>query len=55
MDDKIALKKLNDNLIKEVRKKIQELRKKDKLMQKQSMDAAMGEMIDAIAHQGKAP
>ncbi len=55
MDDKIALKKLNNNLIKEVRKKIKELRKKDKLMQKQSMDAAMGEMIDAIAHQWKGP
>lgn len=55
MEDKIALKKLNGNLVEMVREKINELRKKDKLMQKQSMDAAMGEMIDAIAHQWKGP
>lgn len=55
MDDKIALKKLNENLIEEVGNQISELRKKDKLMQKQSMDAAMGEMIDAVAHQWKGP
>ncbi|MEA3289325.1 MAG: PAS domain S-box protein [Campylobacterota bacterium] len=55
MEDKIQLKKLNENLIEEVGNQLNEIRHKDVILQRQSMDAAMGEMIDAIAHQWKGP
>lgn len=49
------LKDINQNLENMVKEKIEELREKDKLILKQSRYAAMGEMIDAIAHQWKQP
>lgn len=55
MEEKLKLQKLNDNLQEEVEKVVKELRRKDELLLKQSKDAAMGEMIDAIAHQWKNP
>lgn len=55
MEEKIQLEKLNHDLHDEVEEKIQELRQKDKMLFQQSKTAAMGEMIDAIAHQWKGP
>ena len=55
MEEKLQLKRLNENLIEEVGKKFNELKEKDQILQRQSRDAAMGEMIDAIAHQWKNP
>lgn len=55
IEEKIQLKQLNDHLQDEVDKTISELRQKDKMLLKQSKDASMGEMIDAIAHQWKTP
>lgn len=52
---KHSLKKLNNQLEKKVQNTVNELRKKDEILFKQSKDAAMGEMIDAIAHQWKNP
>lgn len=49
------LQELNTNLEEKVRESIEELRKKDEILFKQTKDAAMGEMIDAIAHQWKNP
>ncbi len=55
MEEKLKLQQLNENLQEEVEKAVKELRTKDTLLLKQSKDAAMGEMIDAIAHQWKNP
>jgi len=55
MEDKLKLQELNDNLQEEVHKKLNELRLKDDMLLKQSKDASMGEMIDAVAHQWKGP
>ncbi|MEA3290119.1 MAG: PAS domain S-box protein, partial [Campylobacterota bacterium] len=55
IEDKLAIEKLNGNLQDKIKKKITELREKDKILFQQSKDAAMGEMIDAIAHQWKNP
>ncbi len=52
---KLKLKRLNDNLKEEIKQAVNELRQKDKLLLKQAKDAAMGEMIDSIAHQWKGP
>jgi len=52
---KNKLQKLNNNLEKEVEKAVTELRAKDEILLKQAKDAAMGEMIDSIAHQWKNP
>lgn len=49
------LKVLNKNLEIKVNQTVNELREKDKILLKQTKDAAMGEMIDAIAHQWKNP
>ena len=43
------------NLELKVKEKVKELREKDKVLHQQSKLAAMGEMIDAIAHQWKQP
>lgn len=51
----VTLSKLPDVLKKEVNKKIKELREKDKLINRQAKFAALGEMMDAIAHQWKQP
>ena len=49
------LKVLNKNLETKVEEAVNELREKDKLLLRQTKDAAMGAMIDAIAHQWKNP
>ena len=43
------------NLEKKVKEKVEQLRQKDKVLHHQSKLAAMGEMVDAIAHQWKQP
>ncbi len=54
--EKIAeLKELNKNLEQKVKNEVKKNRKKDKLISKQSQRAALGEMMDAIAHQWKQP
>ena len=50
-----ALEKLNQNLMEEVEKQIEEIRQKDDIMIQQSKHAAMGEMISNIAHQWRQP
>ncbi|MGM0518998.1 MAG: sensor histidine kinase [Campylobacterota bacterium] len=52
---KLKLKKLNNNLQEEINNAVDELRQKDKILLKQAKDAAMGEMIDSVAHQWKSP
>lgn len=52
---KLKLQKMNTQLASEVDKQVSELREKDELLLKQTKDAAMGEMIDSIAHQWKNP
>ncbi len=52
---KIKLQKLNQELEEEVARQVSELRHKDELLMKQAKDAAMGEIIDSIAHQWKNP
>lgn len=47
--------KYKNNLEKKVQEQVKLLREKDKMVQRQSQLAAMGEMIDAIAHQWKQP
>lgn len=49
------LKVLNKNLEVKVEEAVNELREKDKILLKQTKDATMGAMIDAIAHQWKNP
>lgn len=49
------LRVLNTTLEAKVTKAVDELRQKDEILLKQAKDAAMGEMIDAIAHQWKNP
>ncbi|MCV6606849.1 MAG: transporter substrate-binding domain-containing protein, partial [Campylobacterales bacterium] len=49
------LKKLNKQLENEVEKKVEENRKKDRLIFQQSKLASMGEMINNIAHQWRHP
>lgn len=46
---------LNRDLEAKVEKKVNELREKDKIMLRQSKQAIMGEIIDAVAHQWKQP
>lgn len=43
------------NLEEKVKKQIEQIREKDKILHYQSQHAAMGEMIDSIAHQWKQP
>ena len=46
---------INEKLHEEVAKQVDEITKKDKMMQEQAKLAAMGEMIGAIAHQWRQP
>lgn len=62
IDDKLALElttqkleNLNKNLNKKVTQQVEKLRQKDKILLDQSKLAAMGGMMDAIAHQWKQP
>lgn len=51
----IQLEEMNRTLEDRVQKSVTELRAKDKMLIQQSRQAAMGEMIDNIAHQWKQP
>lgn len=55
LEDKLQLEKLNENLQEEIEHAIEDIRHKDNILYQQSKTAAMGEMIDAIAHQWKNP
>jgi PAS domain S-box-containing protein len=55
LEDKLKLERLNNNLQKEVERSIEDLRLKDAMLAQQSKLAAMGEMIDSIAHQWMQP
>ena len=55
IEDRLCLEKLNNNLQKEVDMKVEELRTKENMLFRQSKDAALGEMIDTVAHQWKNP
>ena len=47
--------KINENLEKRIKKEVEENLKKDNLLQRQSKMAAMGEMLENIAHQWRQP
>ncbi|QKF77725.1 ATP-binding protein [Arcobacter defluvii] len=49
------LKKLNDNLKKEIEEEVEQNRQKDNMLFQQSKMASMGEMIENIAHQWRQP
>ncbi len=49
------LKLLNENLYEKVKEQVAKLRLQDKMLFQQSKLAAMGEMMDAVAHQWKQP
>jgi len=49
------LRAFNEELQETIRKKVDELRQKDRIMIQQSRQAAMGEMIENIAHQWRQP
>lgn len=51
----LRLAKLNKNLQSEVKKEVEKNRQKEKIIARQAKFAALGEMIDAIAHQWKQP
>ncbi|NPA87339.1 MAG: HAMP domain-containing histidine kinase [Epsilonproteobacteria bacterium] len=50
-----ALEEINKNLEKRIKKAVEENRRKDKIMFQQSKLAAMGEMLQNIAHQWRQP
>lgn len=54
-DKTTQLIKLNESLEIKVEHKLEELRKKDQILQMQSKQAVMGEMISMIAHQWRQP
>jgi len=49
------LKKLNENLKKEIQEEVEQNRQKDNMLFQQSKMASMGEMIENIAHQWRQP
>ena len=51
----VKLENLNNNLEEKVKVEVEKNRKKDDLLAKQAQSAALGEMMDAIAHQWKQP
>ncbi|MFT7859947.1 MAG: histidine kinase dimerization/phospho-acceptor domain-containing protein [Sulfurimonas sp.] len=51
----IRLQTFNDDLQKQVATKVQEQKEQEKLMLHQSRQAAMGEMLESIAHQWRQP
>ncbi len=55
LEDKIQLEYLNNNLQLEVDDAVEDLRLKDAMLSQTSKMAAMGEMIDSIAHQWMQP
>ena len=55
LEDKLRLERLNNNLQNEIDRSIEDLRLKDAMLAQQSKLAAMGEMIDSIAHQWMQP
>lgn len=55
IDDKIKIREFNTILEEEIKKAIEDNRKKDELLSLQSKLATMGEMIGIIAHQWKQP
>jgi signal transduction histidine kinase len=55
LEKTLELKELNNNLEQKVQDEILKNSHKDKLLAKQSRSAALGEMMDAIAHQWKQP
>ncbi|MEA2018428.1 MAG: PAS domain S-box protein [Campylobacterota bacterium] len=55
LEDKLQLENLNNNLQLEVDNAVEDLRTKDIMLFQQSKMAAMGEMIDSIAHQWMQP
>lgn len=54
-DHLAKLREFNEKLQAKIVKKVDELRQKDRLMIQQSRQAAMGEMIENIAHQWRQP
>lgn len=55
LEEKVQLGILNQTLENKITKAVEDIRHKDKMLMQQSKTAAMGEMIDAIAHQWKNP
>lgn len=51
----LELKNLNDNLEQKIKKEVKKNLEQEKILLKNSKYAAMGEMIDAVAHQWKQP
>lgn len=55
IDSVARLREFNEQLQERIAKKVEELRQKDQMMIQQSRQAAMGEMIENIAHQWRQP
>ncbi|HHH73109.1 MAG TPA: hypothetical protein ENL04_04730, partial [Sulfuricurvum sp.] len=55
IDSVARLREFNEQLQEKIANKVEELRQKDRMMIQQSRQAAMGEMIENIAHQWRQP